>query len=149
MDEVLRSLGALLLKAIPTFLLVLFLYFYLKRVYFRPMARVLSERYDATEGARKLAEESLAKASGKAAEYEAAVRAARGDLYREQEEFRQELRQEYTQAIQEAKRRAEAMVKEAHQQLAGELASARQTLALQSGSLANGIVGSVLDRRAV
>ncbi len=149
MDEVLRSLGGLLLKAIPTFLLVVLLYFYLKRVYFRPMARVLSERYDATEGARKLAEESLAKASGKAAEYENALRAARGDIYREQEEFRQKLRQDYAQAIQEAKRRAEAMVKEAHQQLAGELASAQQTLALQTGSLANEIVESVLHRRAV
>jgi F-type H+-transporting ATPase subunit b len=148
MDEVLRSLGGLLLKAIPTFLLVVFLHFYLKRVYFRPMARVLAERYDATEGARKLAADSLAKAAGKAAEYETALRAARGDLYREQEEFRQKLRREYAQAIQEAKRRAEAMVEEAHRQLAGEVASARQTLALQTGSLANEIAESVLGRRA-
>jgi len=148
MDEVLRSLGGLLLKAIPTFLLVGLLYFYLKRVYFRPMGRVLAERYDATEGARKLAEESLAKASGKAAEYEAGLRSAREDIYREQEEFRQKLRQDYTQAIHEAKQSAEAVVKEARRQLEGELAHAQQVLAGRAGSLADEIVESVLHRRA-
>lgn len=149
MDEVLRSLGGLLLKAIPTFLLVVLLHFYLKRVYFGPMSRVLSERYNATEGARKLAEESLAKASEKAAEYEAALRAARADIYREQEEFRQALSQERAGAAKEARQGAEAMVKEASRQLAGELETAKRTLAAQAESLADEIAGTVLHRRAV
>jgi F-type H+-transporting ATPase subunit b len=149
MDEVLRSLGGLLLKAVPTFLLIVLLHFYLKRVYFGPMSRVLSERYDATEGARKLAEESLARASEKATEYEAALRSARADIYREQEEFRQAMRDEHTRAVQDARQGAEAMVKEANRQLAGELENAKRTLALQTESLANQIAETVLHRRAV
>ena len=118
MDELLRSLGGLALKAIPTFLLVVLLHLYLKRMFFGPMARVIEERYQATEGARKAAEESLARAAAKADEYEASLRAARNEIYREEEEVRQKLRQEQAQAVAEARRNAEAAGKEARQQLA-------------------------------
>ncbi|HEY1206408.1 MAG: hypothetical protein ABSH46_10815 [Bryobacteraceae bacterium] len=147
MDELLRSLGGLALKAIPTFLLVVALHFYLKRMFFRPMARVIDERYRATEGARKAAEESLAKAAEKAAEYEASLRAARSEIYREQEEARQKLRQDQAAAVGEARRTAEAAVQEAGRQLAAELVAAKESLALQTGSLADQIADSVLHGR--
>ena len=83
MDETLRQLGGILLRAVPTFLLVVLLHFYLKFIFFKPLGRILRQRYDATEGARKLAEASLAKASEKAAEYEAALRAVRAETYKE------------------------------------------------------------------
>jgi F-type H+-transporting ATPase subunit b len=148
MEQLLASLGALLLKAVPTFLLIVFLNFYLKRVYFRPMQRVLAERYAATEGARKLAEESLAKASGKAAEYETALRSARAEIYREQEEFRQSLRQEQGRRVLEARRAADQAVKQAREQLAAELDTAKESLRRHTDSLAEEIVAAVLDRRA-
>ena len=135
------------MKAIPTFLLVAALYLYLKRMFFGPMARVIEERYRATEGARKAAEESLARAAEKAAEYEASLRAARSDIYRGQEEARQRLRQDQTQAVAEARRSAEAAVKEAGRQLATELVAAKESLALQTGSLADQIADSVLHGR--
>jgi len=75
MDATLHALGGILLRAIPTFLLVVFLQVYLKMMFFKPLEKVLKQRYDATEGARKLAEQSLERASAKTAEYEAAVRA--------------------------------------------------------------------------
>ena len=69
MDAILRDLSGILLRAVPTFLLVIFLHFYLKSVFFGPMQQVLRKRYEATEGARKLADESLARAAQKTAEY--------------------------------------------------------------------------------
>jgi len=138
-----------MLTAIPTFLLVLALHLYLKRMFFRPMARVMEERYQATEGARKAAEVSFARAAEKATEYEASLRAARGEIYREQEETRQKMRQDQDRAIVEARRSAEAAVKEAGQQLAAELVAAKESLALQTGSLADQIVNSVLHGRVV
>jgi F-type H+-transporting ATPase subunit b len=149
MDEVLRSLGGLMLQAVPTFVLIILLHFYLKRVYFRPMAKVLAQRYEATEGARKRADESLAQASAKAGEYEAALHEARGAIYREQEEYRQKLRQDQAAAVLEARQRSQATVKEASAQLAAELATARQTLALQTEALAGEIAQAVLHRRPV
>lgn len=149
MDEVLRALGDLALKAIPTFLLVMALHFYLKRVFFGPMARVLSERHEATEGARRTAEESLEKASQKATEYEAALAAAREEIYREQEALRLKLREEHVHAVLEARQGAEAQVKLAGNQLAAEVETARRSLALQADALAGEIAESVLRRNVV
>ena len=73
MEETLRQLGGILLRAVPTFIFVVLLHLYLKYIFFKPLERVLRERYDATEGARKLAEESIARAAQKADEYEAAI----------------------------------------------------------------------------
>src|SRR5260370_36759350 len=83
MDDTLRALGEILLKAVPPFFLVLLLYAYLTLVFFRPLEKVLQKRYEANEGARKLAEEAVARAAAKMAEYEAAMRAARGEIYQE------------------------------------------------------------------
>jgi len=55
---------------VPTFLLVIFLHFYLKSMFFNPLEKVLKQRYEATEGSRKLAAESLERAAAKTADYE-------------------------------------------------------------------------------
>src|SRR5439155_7729126 len=110
MDETLRQLGGILLRAIPTFVLVLLLHFYLKFIFFKPLQRVLRERYEATEGARKLAENSLAKASAKAAEYDAALRNARAETYKELEHLRRKLQEDRAASVREARGRAEAAV---------------------------------------
>lgn len=148
MDEVLRSLGALLLAAIPTFLLVIALHFYLKRVLFGPLARVLEERRQATEGARRAAQDMLAKASEVQAAYEAALRNARGEIYHEQEQYREKLLQDQAAAVHQARQSASAMVQEATARLKDELAAARRSLELEIDSLANRIVQVILRRRA-
>lgn len=147
MEETLRALGGLILQAVPTFIIVWVLYTYLRYVYFRPMERVLDERYKATEGARRLAQESLEKATRKAAEYDAAIRVARAEIYREQEASRQQMRQEQAQAAAEARQRAAAMVQQATGQIEAELAAARSTLQSEAGSLADRIASRVLRRR--
>jgi len=129
MDETLRALGGILLKAIPTFVLVFVLYLYLGRVFFRPLEKVLRKRYEATEGARKLADESLANATAKTEEYEAAMRAARADLYRELEQLRRELQQERAAKLEEARHKAEAQVTEGKAQLAAQGQELKQTRA--------------------
>jgi len=149
MDQILHDLGELLLKAVPTFLLVGLLYFYLKWVFFRPLDRVLEARRLATEGTRKLAEETLAKASAQAAHYQAALQAARAEIYREQEEARRRWQEERAATVQEAKQTAERMIQESADRLQSEVAEAKRALELQAGSLAAQVVERVLGRRAV
>lgn len=148
MEATLHALGELLIKAIPTFLLVLLLHFYLKAVFFRPLGRVLDERRQATEGLRQRAEELLARADARAAEYEAAIRSARAEIYREQEALRQRWQQEHARAIAEARAAARAMVERARGEIASELEEARRMLAARTSHLAEGIVETVLGRRA-
>lgn len=148
MEEILSDLGELLLKAVPTFLLVGLLYVYLRWMFFGPLERVLEARRQATEGARKLAEETFAKVAERTAQHEAAVRAARTEIYQEQERVRRRFEQELAAAVEEAKRKAGEQNQEAAQRLASEVAEAKRSLELQAGRLAARMVERVLARRA-
>ena len=147
MDALLTSLGGLLLRALPTFLLVVALHFYLKLVFFVPLDRVLEARRLATEGARATAQASMESASAKAAQYEAAVRAARGEIYKEQEETRRNWRQEQAGALGESRHNASEMVVQARAQLSREAAQAAQSLESESDRLAGEIAASILRGR--
>lgn len=148
MEQTLQALGGILLKAIPTVVLVLLLHFYLKKMLFGPLERVLKQRDEATIGARKAAEESFANAEKRAAEYEAAIREARAEVYKEQEAARTLLISEQEARIQEARRSIERLVGEAKVRLEAETESARRSLAGSAGLLADQIAEQVLARRA-
>jgi len=148
MDVILHALGLLLLKAIPTFLLVVALNFYLKFIFFKPLEKVLQQRYDATAGARKLAAEALEHAAARTAEYEAALRAARSEVYQAQELLHRQLADRQAAELLAARQRAEELIREAQQQLAREAEVLKQELRAVSDTLANQIADSILRRRA-
>jgi F-type H+-transporting ATPase subunit b len=148
MDATLHALGGILLRAVPTFLLVVLLHFYLKSVFFKPLEKVLKERYAATEGARKLAEASLEKAAAKTAEYEAALRAARAEVYKAQENTFKQLQDEQAAQIAQARANSERLVDEARAQLEKDVAGAKTSLRGDSEVLAGRIADSILRRSA-
>jgi len=144
----LHALGQLLLKTIPTFLLVVALNFYLKYMFFRPLEKVLQKRYDATEGARKLAAEALERAAARTTEYETALRAARGEVYQAQEQAHRQLAEHQATELLAARQRAEQLIREAQQQLARDAETLKRELAAASDLLANQIADSILRGRA-
>ena len=144
MDVILHQLGELLLKAVPTFILVVLLHFYLKNVFFKPLEKVLHQRYEATDGARKLAEQSLERAAAKTAEYEAAMRSARAEVYQAQEQIHKRLQEQHAAQMAEARRRAEALIQEAKHRIAQEVEGAKATLAAESDALAEEIARTIL-----
>jgi F-type H+-transporting ATPase subunit b len=148
MEATLHALGGILLKAVPTFLLLVLLHFYLKGVFFKPLQKVLRQRYEATEGARKLAAESLDRAAAKTAEYEAAMRLARGEIYKTQEQLHKRLQEGEFAELTAARRRAEAAVDEAKAQLSIDVEAAKTGLARDSDLLADQIAESILRRDA-
>src|SRR3979411_687101 len=88
MDQTLRELGGILLKAIPTVCLLLVVHVYLRWIFFGPLRKILAKRREATEGARESAEVLRARATSKAAAIDAELRKAREEIYQEQEEAR-------------------------------------------------------------
>jgi F-type H+-transporting ATPase subunit b len=148
MDAMLHALGGILLRAVPTFLLVILLHFYLKSVFFKPLAKVLDQRYAATEGARKLAEQSLQQAAAKTAHYESELRAAKAAMYQAQEQLHKQLQEREAAAVAEARKRAEAVIALAQTQLAADVEVAKTSLAADSDSLANQIAETILRRNA-
>jgi F-type H+-transporting ATPase subunit b len=148
MEATLHALGGILLKAVPTFLLLVLLHYFLKGVFFKPLQKVLHQRHEATEGARKLAAESLQRAAAKTAEYEAAMRAARADIYQAHEQLHKRLQEGESAQLTAARRSAEAAVDEAKTQLSRDVEAAKPRLALESDRLANQIAESILRRNA-
>jgi F-type H+-transporting ATPase subunit b len=148
MDATLHAVAGILLRAIPTFLLVIFLHFYLKTMFFKPLEKVLKQRYDATEGARKLAEQSFERAAAKTAEYEAALRAARAEAYRAQERLYKELQEREAAQLAAARAQAEAAIRKAKALLASDVVAAQASLAQESEALASQIADSLLRRSA-
>jgi F-type H+-transporting ATPase subunit b len=148
MDQTLSALSNILLQALPTFFLVVFLIFYLGRVFFRPLGQVLEKRREATEGARRRAEEMFQKAEQKAAEYEAALQAARGELYREQEAERQKSAEAHSARLREARAQAQSQLDQAKVEIARDTAAARQSLGAQAEAMAEQIVHRVLGKGA-
>jgi F-type H+-transporting ATPase subunit b len=148
MEDTLRQLGGLLLKALPTFFLVILLNYYLKAVFFKPLGRVLKQRYDATEGARLMAQKSLDRAAARTAEYEAAMRAARAEVYQAQEQLHRKLQERGAADLAAARKQAEAVIEQAKQDLHQDAEAAKASLARDSEALANEIAESILRRSA-
>jgi F-type H+-transporting ATPase subunit b len=148
MEQTLHALAGILQKAVLTVGLLLLLHFYLKAMLFGPLEKVLKERDQLTKGARKAAEQSLAAADKKTQEYEAKLREARAEVYKEQEEMRRRWIEDQASAVSQARERNAAAVRKAREEISAEAAAARRSLTESSGALADEIATAVLAGRA-
>jgi F-type H+-transporting ATPase subunit b len=148
MDAMLHALGGILLRAVPTFLLILLLHAYLKSIFFKPLEKVLRDRYNSTEGARKQAEQSLAQAAAKTEQFEKALFAAKSEVYQAQEKAFKALQDQHSAAVANARAAADEEIKRAKAALAADLVEIRRTLDSESGALADRIADSIFRRNA-
>ena len=147
MEQTLQALSGILLKAIPSALLLIILHFYLKAMLFKPLQKVLKQREALTAGARSAAAESLAAAERKAQDYETKFRDARSEVYREQEETRKVWLEDQAKQIAAGQARSSEAMAAADKKLAEETAAAKQNLVETSAALADRIANTVLARR--
>ena len=148
MESTLHDLGALLLKAIPTVLLLLVVHFYLKGMFFGPMADVLAKRRAATEGLRESAEAMRASAAEQMASIEAQLLRAREEIYHEQEEARRRWTAEQASQLDAARNEARELIRQGKSRLDAEAATAKSQLAVTADTLADQIVRALLERSA-
>ena len=148
MEQTLQALGGILLKAIPTVILLLILHAYLRAVLFAPLEKMLQQRAELTDGARKAADQSLAAAEAKAQEYETKLREARAVVYKEQEETRRRWLEDQSAQLAQTRSSTDAAVRKAKEELATEAGAARASLARTSSALADQIATSLLSGRA-
>lgn len=144
MEQTLRALTEILQKAAITMLLLVIFYWYLRAMLYGPLEKILKQRDALTEGTRKSAAESLAAADRKTADYEAKIREARAELYKEQEDLRRQWLEEQTNQIAAAHENASKQIHAAKAQITTEAASARQNLDAAVGTLADQIATTVL-----
>ena len=139
----LQTASALLLEALPTFIIVILLHFYLKATLYKPVDRVLAERHAATEGDRVKATEALRNAENKVVEYETKLREARGEIYREQETWRKQLVEQQNASLATAREENAKAIADAKRTIEAETSAARVTLASDAEALSEQIVATV------
>jgi F-type H+-transporting ATPase subunit b len=144
MEQMLQSAGALLIEALPTFVIVVILHWYLKTTLFQPLEKVLADRHAQTEGARQQAAAALTAAQAKVEEYENRLRAARSEIYQEQEAWRRQLLDEQSRAVAQARQESQTQVSQAKAQIDAQIAAGRAALSQEAEGLANLIVASIL-----
>jgi F-type H+-transporting ATPase subunit b len=140
----LKSLGELLLNAVPTVIIFLGLYAAYTHLVHRPLMKVLAERRALTEGAVAKAQADIAAADAKTSEYEQRLREARVVLFKQQENRRKQHMEARSAVIVEARKVASQRVKAAKVEIEKEAATAKTALSSQSEALAQEVINAVL-----
>jgi F0F1-type ATP synthase membrane subunit b/b' len=146
MESTLQGLGQLLLKAIPTLFLLLVVHFYLKGMFFRPMADVLAKRRAATDGLRESAEAMRAKAAEQTKSIEEQLRQAREAIYQEQEVARHGWLGDQGAQVDEARKQAHELIHQSDALLDAEATAAKSQLGGTADLLADQIAQTLLKR---
>lgn len=135
------------LSAVPTVIVVLLFYFFLRWSFFGPLARVLAERHKRAEGARQEAEASRAAVREKLRLYNDALRKERAEIFAEQEAIRRRVLDERQAAINAARLAEQLDLQAAKKVLAAEVEAARAQLEQSSAVLAGEIAEAILAGR--
>src|SRR5882724_4873875 len=95
-----------------TVLYVIILYICLSRLFFGPISHILEKRHELIEGRLEDARKRLELVDARTSEYEQALRAARAEGYRRQEQERETALSRKADLVSEAKKLADKTVQE-------------------------------------
>lgn len=145
--ELLHQLGELFLQAVPTVIIVLIFYVFMRWAFFGPVLKAMAERKAHIEGARAEAAAVEAAAKQEMDAYTEALRKERAKIYAEQESAREAALEERARLLKAMRLRALEDVEAAKKQIAAELTAARAEIERQTPALANEIARLVLQGR--
>lgn len=144
--EILHQLGTLFLDAVPTIIVVLLFYWFLRWAFFQPIQKVMAERTARMEGARSEAAAVESAAKQELDSYHEALRRARAEIYGQQEAARQEALEGRAKLLKAMNARAQEEVKAAKGRIAADLAAARTQVERETPALAAEIARAIVER---
>lgn len=143
--QILHQLGELFLQSVPTVVVVLLFYAFLRWAFFTPIQKAMTERTARIEGARTEAAAVEAEAKNELDAYNDALKKARAKIFAEQEAARQTVLDERTRLLQAMRNRVQDEVVAAKKKIAAEAAAARAEIERQAPELAAEIARTVLE----
>jgi F-type H+-transporting ATPase subunit b len=146
MDEILQQLGTLLLGAVPTAILFLFLLVSYRFLVHGPLLRTLAERRFRTQGAIERAQAAIAAADAKAQEYETRLREARAEIFKARERRMQQWNAEKDTALESFRQQAQDRVRQARAVIDAEAVEARRKIESSADDLADQILKAILPQ---
>jgi F-type H+-transporting ATPase subunit b len=148
MEQIFHALQGIIVRALPTFFLVILLHWFLKKVLFQPLDRVIEERRQRTEGVLESCQAAMERAQARIQEYENSLRQAQAEIFDQQEAERKRMAAERAALLAEARQRARERVEAAKAEIQAEAENARQALRGEAARLADAIAETVLAGRA-
>ncbi len=148
MEQILHALQGILVRALPTFFLVILLHWFLKKVLFQPLDRVLEERRQRTDGVLESCEAALERARARIREYEDRLHQAQAEIFDQQEAERKRLAAAQAAAVAAARQKARERVEAARAEIRAEAEAAREALRAEAERIAATIAQTVLAGRA-
>jgi len=146
--DIKHQLGELLLRSIPTIIMLLLTLGLYRVLVYGPLSRILAERYRRTEGALEQAKADIAAAEARTAEYEQQLRQARMAIFKAQEQRREQALQARYTAAAEARKAAEARIAEEKRRIEEQKVEAQKGLQGEAEQLAREIIRVVLQPAA-
>jgi F-type H+-transporting ATPase subunit b len=146
--DILHNIGELFLGAVPTIIVVLILYFFLKWAFFTPLQQAMADRKIRIDGARAEAVAAEAEARQETEAYHAALQKARAEIYGEQEAARQAELEGRAKLLKAVRSRAQEDVAAAKKSIDADLAAARAEVERQTPELASAIARAILQKPA-
>jgi len=137
------SLDGSLIAAIIIFLVLIAA---LNHILFKPLARVQAERASRTTGLMAQAQEQINNQLDLFNKYQAAIKNARREGYRRQEELRLEALKKGDETLAKAREFAELAVKETRDSIQAQAEIAKQQLTLEAQEMARKISAAVLEK---
>jgi len=144
--DLLHSLGQLFLGSVPTIIIVLLFYVFLRWAFFTPIQKAMAEREARIDGARAQAAAIEAAAKQEMDSYHDALRKARAQIYTEQEAARREALENRGKLLKAMRARAQEEVQAATQRIEAEFQAARAQVEREAPVLAGEIVRTILEK---
>jgi F-type H+-transporting ATPase subunit b len=144
--ELLHSLGQLFLGSVPTIVIVLLFYFFLRWAFFTPIEKAMAEREARIEGAKAEAAAVEEEAKREMDSYRDALRRARSEIFTEQEAARREALENRAKLLKAMRVRAQEDVLLATQRIKTEFQAARAQVEREVPMLAGEIVRIILEK---
>ena len=133
---------------VVTIIYVVVLYAFMSRLFFKPIARVLKERRQLTEGRLQAAQQSVAEADRKAQEYEQQLKAARAETFKLQESLRDKALAERAELLTKAKTDSDKTIQETRTRLLSEAETAARKLDAEVAGLAGQLTNVLLQEKS-
>ena len=149
MNQTLHQLGELVLGSVPTIILFTIVFAAYNLIVHKPLVRVLAERRARTQGAIEKAQQDIAAAEQKTAEYEARLREARMAVYKEQEARRKQWNEQRDTLVRQSRGEADAKIKTARAGIQADVDVAKTDIQHSSEALAQEVVRTVLKPETV
>jgi len=134
---------------IPAIIIFLVLIMVLNWLLFRPLQRIQAERESRTTGLMSEAQAKMDHQLDLFNEYQATIKNARLEAYRQQEQLRNDAMKKRAEVLGNARTAGERMIQDSRASILSQVESAKRQLDREAQELARGITSSILGRSAL